>query len=174
MIWILFTSACGGCSETPPAEPHYLEATAIWDAALRCDTALTRQQARALQIPAEWSPEREARAELVHGAAAWLMVAEDCEELAEGVALLVDGCGACHVEAGLPQAGPLQPASHAQSGQALWTSWTLTRRAPQPLPLSPLSLQERSGEEELEAAYDQLAAAPEDLQALEGCYLMKF
>lgn len=99
----------------PPAS-HFGSFDQLVSATVRGDVEGARWLAASLQEgDAPAPPDDGGGAQAVGGALGFLQLAEDADELAEGVAAAAVGCGACHAAAGVPrpELGPWEHESGA-------------------------------------------------------------
>lgn len=122
---------CGPAPSPPPAAPsHFGEWSRLVRAASMGDAATAKVVARDL---VDNVPHDEAEGiERVGGSLGFLQLAEDAEELAEGVTHAATGCGACHGASGVipRQVRPAADHEHA----AGWAVWGLVWGEPGELP----------------------------------------
>jgi len=159
-IWLL-AGLLAGCRCAPrevpippPPPSHFGDFEGLVDAAVRGEVASAQFIARSLQEGEVRVVQDDGGAtERVGGGLAFVMIAEDAPEVLDGLVAAAQGCGACHVAAGLP-AGPELEWTHHQAARHLVQSVVFPPvRVPPDTP-EPLSA--------VQAAWQ--AAAPEETQ----------
>ena len=127
--------ACRGCGEPPPPpafDPadHYGGVFSARDAVIGGEVGALAEAGRAIDatLPEELPAQAQLAVDRMHGAAGFLVVAEDLEEGADAVVELGRACGECHramgraFEASRLVDGLAAPGSHAEAADQAWAA----------------------------------------------------
>lgn len=102
ILLTILACTCGGpaVDGPAPAPSHFGQFDALVDAAARGDLATAQFVARSLEEGEQGEAPGADGSEEVGGALGFVQIAEDTEELADGVATAAAGCAVCHASTG--------------------------------------------------------------------------